>query len=138
MDFRGKLKQRLFIAIIFATLGIVMIAGAFVAKTDNDFISSFGLGLVVIGIARIRNYFLITKNEETIKKQKIAETDERNLSIINRARSAAFTLYCLLSCMAIIILSLFNKNEEAKIIAYSVLLLMGIYLISYWIISKKS
>ena len=89
MEFKKKLKTRLYIAIIYISLGIMMITGTFAIKTDNDFISSFGFALVVMGIVRIRNYFMITKNEETIKKQQIAETDERNLSILNKAKSNA-------------------------------------------------
>ena len=65
MEFKKKLKTRLYIAIIYISLGIMMITGTFAIKTDNDFISSFGFALVVMGIVRIRNYFMITKNEET-------------------------------------------------------------------------
>lgn len=61
MDYKEKLKKRLYIAIIYTALGIMMIAGAITTKTTNDFISSFGFVLVVMGIVRIRNYFIITK-----------------------------------------------------------------------------
>lgn len=138
MEFKKKLKTRLYIAIIYISLGIMMITGIFAIKTDNDFISSFGFALVVMGIVRLRNYFMITKNEETIKKQQIAETDERNLSILNKAKSATFTIYITLMGTAVIILSLFNMRDIAKYIAYSVCLLVVIYWIAYWIYQKRS
>lgn len=137
MEFKKKLKSRLYIAVIYIAVGVMMIAGTFAVKTDNDFISSFGFVLVVIGIARVRNYFIITRNEESVRKQQIAETDERNLSIQNKAKSAAFSIYVLLSGTAVIILSLFNMHEAAKWIAYSVLPLLLIYLVSYWVYQKK-
>ena len=115
-----------------------MITGIFAIKTDNDFISSFGFAMIIMGIVRIRNYFLITKNEETIRKQEILETDERNIAIQNKAKSVTFSIYTLLLATAVIILSLFNMHEIAKWIAYAVLLLVVIYWISYWIIRKKS
>ena len=85
MDFKKKLKTRLYTAISYIVIGIVMIIVSNILKTDNDFLSSFGLALSVCGVVRIRNYFIITKNDETIRKQEIAETDERNISISNKA-----------------------------------------------------
>ena len=93
MDYKEKLKKRLYIAIIYTALGVMMIVGANITQTDNHFISSFGLGLVICGIIRIRNYIIITKNEETIQKQRIAENDERNIAIMHRARSITFFVY---------------------------------------------
>lgn len=138
MDFKKKLKTRLCVAIIYIVLGILMIAGAVIAKVDNEFLSSFGLALVAMGIVRVRNYFIITKNEETIKKQMIVETDERNLSILNKAKSVTFNIYILISCIAVIILSLLEMHEIARWISYSVCLLVAIYWIAYWVIRKKS
>ena len=138
MDYKKKLKQRLYIAIIYISLGVMMIAGTCVVKTDNDFISAFGLAIIIMGLVRIRNYRMITKNEDTIRKQEIIETDERNISIINKAKSSAFSIYILISGTAVIILSLFNMHEVVKWIAYLVCLLVVIYWICYFIYQKKS
>lgn len=138
MDYKKKLKQRLYIAVIYIALGVMMIAGTFMVKTDNDFISSFGFAIIVMGIVRIRNYFMITKNEDTIRKQEIIETDERNIAIQNKAKSATFSIYTLLLATAVIILSLFNMHEIAKWLAYAVLLLVAIYWICYLVYQKKS
>ena len=115
-----------------------MIVGANITQTDNHFISSFGLGLVICGIIRIRNYIIITKNEETIQKQRIAENDERNIAIMHRARSITFFVYTMISCAAVIVLSLFNQQKAAQLIGGSLCLLLIIYWISYWVIRKKS
>ena len=138
MDYKQKLKSRLYIAIIYIALGIMMIVGTFAIETDNSFISSFGFALVIMGIVRIRNYYMITKNEENIRKQQIVETDERNISIIHKAKSATFSIYITLMGTAVIILSLFNMHDIAKYIAYSVCSLVVIYWIAYWVYQKKS
>ena len=138
MDYKKKLKVRLSIAIIYIILGIVMIASTFIMKTNNSFISSFGFAMVIMGIVRIRNYCIITKNEETIKKQQIIETDERNVSIMQKAKSAAFNVYALTLGVAVIVLSLFNMHDIAKYIAYSVCSLVIIYWVCYWIYQKNS
>ena len=138
MDYKEKLKQRLYIAIIYIALGVMMIAGTFAIKTDNDFISAFGFAIIIMGIVRIRNYRMITKDEDTIRKQEIIETDERNISIIHKAKSTAFSIYILLLGTAVIVLSLFNMYEVARWIAYSVCLIVVIYWICYFIYQKKS
>ena len=138
MDYKKKLKSRLSIAIIYIVLGIMMIAAAFMTKTENDFISSFGFAMVIMGIVRIRNYRMITKDEDTIRKQQIIETDERNISIIHKAKSAAFSIYTFISGIAVIILSFLSLHEAAKWIAYSVCLLIVIYWICYFAYQKKS
>ena len=115
-----------------------MIVAFNIIKTENNFLSSFGFELVVIGIAQIRKYIMITKSEETITKRQIAETDERNIFIANNAKSISFIIYVILASMAIIVLEIFNKTQLAMIISGTVWVLILIYWISYWIISKNS
>jgi len=138
MDFKKKLKSRLYVAYGYLAIGILMVLVSLLTKTENEFISSFGLAIAVMGVARIRNYLKITKNEETIRKQEIAETDERNLSIQQKAKGAVFSIYLILSGIAVIMLSFLKMHEEAKWISYSVLLLVVIYWICYLVYQKKS
>ncbi len=138
MDFRKKLKIRLFVAIGYIVLGLAMMVVFNFIKTENDFLSSFGLALVVIGAVHIRNYMRITKNEETITKRQIAETDERNISIANKAKSVSFIVYVILACVSVIVLELFNKTQLAMILSGTVCALILLYWISYWIIRKNS
>ena len=92
----------------------------------------------MVGVARIIQYLKITKNEDSIKKQKINETDERNLSIIQRAKSAIFSIYLLISCAVVIVTALIDMPDVAKGIGYSQFVLVIIYWICYWVIRKKS
>lgn len=138
MDFRKKLKIRLFFAIAYIALGIVLIATCAFLKCDNDFLTPYGLALIVIGIARIRNHFRITKNEESIRKQQIKENDERNIAIANKAKSIAFFIYILLASVAVIILQALNYPEIATILSYTVCIMLVIYYITYWIVRKFS
>lgn len=138
MDYKKKLRSRLNIAITYIVLGVMFIVGTFITKTENDFISTFGFMMILMGLVRIRNYRMITKDEDTIRKQEIIETDERNISIIHKAKSTAFSIYILLLGTAVIVLSLFNMHEVARWIACSVCLLVVIYWICYFIYQKKS
>lgn len=138
MEFRKKLKSRFYTAVIYVIFGICVLIATFLFDSDNDFTSSFAFAMIIIGVVRIRNYFLITKNEDTIKKQQIIETDERNILIRYKAKSAAFSVYILLSSIAVCVLSFLNMHEIEKWIALSAFFLIFIYWIFYWIYQKKS
>ena len=138
MNFKKKLRTRLYIAISYIVLGIALIATALITKMENEYFSPLGFAFTVIGIARVKQYFLISKNEETIKKQEIRETDERNISISNKAKSVSFSLYILVSCIAVIVLQILGKGDLAKILGLSVCALLIFYWVSYFIIRKKS
>ena len=138
MDFKKKLKLRLNVAITYIVLGVILIVGTFITKTENEFISSFGFAMIIMGFVRIRNYRMITKDEGTIRKQQIMETDERNISIIHKAKSTAFAIYIFILGIAVIVLSFIGMHEAAKWVAYPACLLVVIYWICYWIIRKKS
>ena len=138
MDYKKKLKQRLYIGVIYIVLGVMMIVGVFASKSDNDLISVFGFAVAMVGMARIVQYLKITKNEDSIKKQEINETDERNLSIIQKAKSTTFSIYLLITCTAVIITSLFDMPYVAKWIGYSQIALVIIYWSCYLVYQKKS
>ncbi len=138
MDFRKKLKIRLFVAVGYIVLGVVMIVAFNLIKTENEFLSSFGFALVVIGIANVRKYFIITRSEESITKRQIAESDERNIAIANKAKSVSFIIYVILASVSVIVLALLNQTLLSTLVSGTVCALIIIYWISYWIIRKKS
>ena len=137
MDFKKRLKYRLITAIAFTVIGIALIIFGILTHTKNEFISIFGLAMTVIGIARVRRHYWITKNEQRLKAKEIAETDERNVSIMYKARSMAFILYVVLLGTLTLVLSALNMPEPAKWCGYSVCLMAVLYRICDLIYSKK-
>ncbi|MBR5515186.1 MAG: hypothetical protein IKU52_03170 [Clostridia bacterium] len=137
MDFKKKLKIRLTVGIVYIILGICLIFTGFINQTENEFVASFGFALTVIGLARLKKYFSLTRNEEKLKRYEIAETDERNIMIVSKARSLTFSLYVIICYIAVIVFSFLNYTLIAQILSVSVFLLIMIYWISYFIIRKK-
>ena len=137
MDFKKKLKIRLWVAITYILLGVAMIVVGLVVGSKNDILSSFGFAIALIGCVRLRNYFLITKDEERIKAQEIAEKDERNIAIADKAKSFAFTTFVLLACIAVIVLHLLKKTQWALVLSSGVCVLLVLYWVGYYIIRKK-
>lgn len=135
MDYKKRLKIRLYLAITWIVLGIFMIGVSYFTK--YDMLSSFGLVFVVMGIARVRRHYRITKDEETLRKYEIAETDERNIKIWTQARSLALSIYIIIACSAVIILHALDMKREADIVAINIFSYIAIYWVSYFIIRKK-
>ena len=137
MEFKKKLKIRFWVAVSYILLGLGTIVVALVINPKNDFLSSFGFAITVIGGVRLRNYFIITKSEERIKAQEIAEKDERNIAIADKAKSFSFMLYVFIACLAIIVLQVLKKTQIAMVLSCSVCLLLVIYWIAYFVNAKK-
>ena len=68
MNFKNKLKTRLYYGIICIVLGVIMIIGVTATKSENEYVSAFGFALAMVGAARIIQYLKITKDEDSIKK----------------------------------------------------------------------
>lgn len=138
MEFKSKLKIRLYVAVFYILSGIATIICGFLLKSYGSQLSMFGLAIAVIGIARTKEYFRITKNEQTLQRRKIAETDERNVEIMHRSKSAAFSVYIVIACITSVVLRFFDLAIASDILFYSVCLLAVTYWIFNFIYQKKS
>ena len=137
MDYKKKLKTRLYTAIAYIFIGIIFSVLYFCGVSENQSVLSLGIALIVMGILRIRQYMKITKDDESIRKQRIAETDERNIAILHKAKSVAFGLYVFIVAIVVIILELLGKSELSTILALNVCAIVLLYWICYWIYQKK-
>lgn len=138
MDFKNKMKKRLYMSVILVLIGVLMAAVPFISKSENTFISSYGAALAACGAVKISQYCKTMKSEESMRKREIMENDERNISIANRAKSMTFSFYVILCGIAIIVLGFMGRYDSAQMISLSVCALLAIYLCSYFYISKRS
>lgn len=137
MEFKKKLRTRLYLGVSYIIIGIALIIISLVLENPNEFLSPYGTTLAVIGLVRIKHYFAVTKNEETIRMREIAETDERNLEISKKAKNYAFNFYVILASVAIIVLQLLHYEQLVNLLGITVCALITIYWVSYFIIRKK-
>ncbi|MBQ8599617.1 MAG: hypothetical protein IJ411_05835 [Oscillospiraceae bacterium] len=135
MEFKKKLKIRFYTAISYILIGLAMMAVGLWKGTEVA--SSFGLMFLIMGIARIRQYRRITATEESIRKQEIAETDERNIMLWNKAKSLTVNIYIYCVGITVIVLYFLNQKELATILSYNMLFLVAIYWICYAVLRKK-
>lgn len=135
MDFKKKLRIRLYMAIAYIITGIAFAALFF--RSTNEYMITLGIALIIMGIFRIIRYMKITKDDDSVRLQKIAETDERNISIIHKAKSTAFGLYILITAMAVIVLEILGNSELSSILGLNVCIIVFLYWICYRIYQKK-
>lgn len=137
MDYKKKLKRRLYLSVSYIIIGIIMIVVPKIFNIESPS-SGYGAGLIACGILLTAKSIKTLKSEENIKKQQIIENDERNIMINNKAKSLTFSVYVIISAIAVIILDLLNMSQLSTAIAFSICLLIIINLICYIVISKKS
>ena len=137
MEFKKKLKQRLYIAVSYIIIGLVLIVADALNHFDNYFFFSFGFALLIMGIVRIFRYRKITADDQSIRKQELAETDERNRMMAERAKSWAFSYSVLIAGIAVIVLSFLGKHDAAQPFAWYVCGQIGLFWICWLIIRKK-
>ena len=137
MEFKKKLKTRLYIALSYIAIGIALIAADALNHFENDFFLSFGIALLVMGIIRLIRHRKITTDEASMRKQEVAETDERFLMMNEKARSWAFSYSIMIAGIAVIVLSLLGMHDAAQPFAWYVCGQIGLYWICWLIIRKK-
>ena len=137
MEFKKKLKTRLYIAISYIVLGLVLITADVLNHFENTFIFSFGVTMLVMGIARLIRHRKTTKDEKSMRKQELLEKDERSLMMNERARSWAFSFSVMVAGFAVIVLSFLGYQELALPFAWYVCGQIVLYFVFLYIIAKK-
>lgn len=137
MEYKKKLKQRLFVNLAWAVFGIGMILYWFLSGTDNTYPLSLGIAFIIMGIIRFVQYDHLIHDEKALKEQETAEKDERNNMMSERAKSWTFSLSLFIAGDICIILSLLGKHEAALPFAWYLCGMTVVYWICFTIIRKK-
>lgn len=137
MEFKKKLKQRLYVNLGWAIIGLFLIAFWCIRQPENTYPLSLGIAFVIMGILRTHQYRQDTRDEKAIRQKELAETDERNRMMLERAKSWAFSFSVFLAGDLAIILSLLGKHETAQIFAWFLCGMTVLYWICWNIIRRK-
>lgn len=136
MEYKKKLKTRQYVAYGYILLGIALTVAANIWSMDMAF--TFGAVFLAMGIARTVQYRRLLNDPEKIRRQEIAEKDERNIMLWTKARSLAFAVYVIAAGIAVIALNLMEMTQAANIVSWCLLGFIAIYWICYFIVVKKN
>ena len=137
MEFKQKLKQRLWIAISYIVLGLILVIADAVNHFENYFFFSFGFALVIMGILRFIRHLKTMRDDQSLRKQELAESDERIRMIAERARSWVFSLSVTGAGILVIALNILGHHDAALPFAWYVCGMVVLYWICYSVIDKK-
>ena len=137
MDYKKKLKQRLYVNLGWAGIGALFILFWCIRQPENTYPLSLGIAFVIMGVIRTIQYRQTVKDEQALRQKELAETDERNLMMNERAKSWAFSISVFIAGNLAIILSLLGKQDLALLFAWFLCGMTLLYWICWNIIRKK-
>lgn len=131
-----KGNKRLFFALLWLALGVVLNVFAAAGVLDGYW-GGMGGGLLGIGIVRLVQEFRIRRDAAYRERMEVAQQDERNKYLANRAISWAAYLYLITAGVASVVLQALNRRELSQMAGMSVMLIMLFYWGSYLYLRKK-
>lgn len=135
--FKVRIKTRIYTMAAYIILGAVMCALKLTGTVENNYLWTWGIALVVCGTVHLIRNIRIIKNPERLREIEIAEKDERNIMLWEKARSLTFTVYILAAGIAVITLFLLNMAFAGQILSYTICGFLLTYVICYAIIKRK-
>ena len=131
-----KHDRRIIASISYVVLGAVLLALGIMEVVD-EFWSGMGGALIVVGILQVVRFFRYRNNEEYRQKAEIANKDERNHFIRNKAWAWSGYLFVLISAVATIALKIAGQDTLSFAASMALCLLLVLYWVSFLVLSKK-
>ena len=129
-------KKELTFGVIWLLLGLALgiLSGL---EILDEFWSSMGSVLVVVGIMRLLRGYRLSKSETYREKREVAATDERYHFIRNKAWAWAGYLFIIISALSTIVFRILGQDLLCMVIGGAVCLLLVLFWVSFFILKKK-
>ena len=128
--------KRFVFSIIWIVVGAVLVALAFAGKVDS-FYNGMGSALLVVGVLQLLRFYRFNKNAAYREKVEVAETDERNHFIRNKAWAWAGYAFILIAAVACIVLKIVGQELLSMAASGAVCLMLVLFWISYLVLKRK-
>ena len=130
-------NRKLILSIFWMILGAVLLGLSIAEVLDSSMYAGMGGGLIAVGALQTSRNLRYRKDPEYREKIDTEVSDERNSFL--RMKSWSWTGYVvvLVEGVGSIAAMILGKRELQLTLAYSVWLIMVVYWISFFIISKK-
>ena len=131
-------KAKMIYYVICLIVGIISFASGY--KSDNAYLYGFGTSLIVASSILLIKQIVINKDPKKLHQQEVAENDERNKMICTASFAITFRLSILLEAIFSVILAYKSLvgQYQFNLPGFVVCIQLIIYLITYFIISKKN
>ena len=130
-------NKRLALSIFWVVLGIVLLALSTAGILDSSMYGGMGGALIAVGILQCMRNLRYRKDSGYREKIDTEAGDERNRFL--RMKSWAWTGYIVVLVQAAGSIIAFVRGQQLvqEVLLYSICLIVGVYWISYMILSRK-
>ncbi len=134
-----KQKRLLIVSGICFALGIVLqvYARGGIGRPHWRYLDHMGLMLITVGGTRFGYYLNYITDKDYRERMEIAETDERNHFLRNKAWAWAGYLFVFIAVIASVVLYFMGEEQLSTVTEMGLCLLLVLYYVSYWVLSKK-
>lgn len=133
----NNFKRQIMWFMVLFIAGAMLVSLSFIRGDESTQISSFGMGLCAVSIVKLIQFYRISKNPEFMKKYKIAQNEERYIYIAQKSGYFTYAVSIIVQFLVIFVLLIMNKESYAMIISGVMGVQIFVYLISYYVFSKK-
>ena len=131
-----KHDRRIIASICYVVLGAVLLALGIMEVVD-EFWSGMGGALIVVGILQVVRFLRYRNNEEYRERAEIANKDERNHFIRNKAWAWSGYLFVLIAAVATIALKIAGQDTLSFAASMAICLLLVLYWVSFLVLRRK-
>lgn len=130
-------KRQISWFLVLAVAGLVLIITNILQNNGNTTISSFGFGLLTVSVIKLIQYYRVFGNPELMRKYEIAQKEERYIYIAQKSGYMTFVISIVVQFTGIFGLMLTGREAAAMWLASFMGIQSLVYIISYYIFSKK-
>lgn len=133
----SNLKRQIMWFVMLLVAGIMIIILSIIRQSETTTVSSFGVGLCTVSTFKLVQFYRLSKNPEFMKKYKIAQNEERYIYIAHKSGYFTYFVSIMAQFFGIFMLIIFNKEVYAMYLSMIMAGQVFVYLLSYYVFSKR-
>ena len=132
-----KYRRKIFVSLFWILLGIVLNVCSLSGLIRDEFWSSMGLVLLLVGVLQVVREIRYHTNENYREQFDTASKDERNRFLANKAWAWTGYLFVLIAACGTLIFKFLGREDLMMLSSGAVCLMILLYWLSYTVLKKK-
>lgn len=133
----SNFKRQIMWFVMLLIAGIMMITLSIIRQSETTTVSSFGVGLCFVSTFKLIQFYRLSKNPDFMKKYKIAQNEERYIYIAHKSGYFTYFVSIMAQFLGIFMLIILEKEVFAMYLSMIMAGQVFVYLLSYYVFSKK-
>lgn len=133
----SNFKRQIMWFVMLLVAGIMIITLSIIRQSETTTVSSFGVGLCTVSTFKLVQFYRLSKKPEFMKKYKIAQNEERYIYIAHKSGYFTYFVSIMAQFLAIFMLIILDKEVYAMYLSMIMAGQVFVYLISYYVFSKR-